>query len=58
MGGDSVLILTEGSEEFVVLRFRSNGNSQTVLTELYTVAVPDDDTPIDKVVVDLLGIFF
>lgn len=50
------LILSESSEQFVVLRFVSNGDAQTVLTKLNTVAVANDNTAVNKVVINLLGI--
>jgi hypothetical protein len=46
------LILAEGSDEFTVLDFCTDGDTETVLTELYASAVSDDDAQIYQIVVD------
>ena len=50
------MILAEGGDEFAVLTLGADGDAEAVLTELYAIAVSDDDALIHEVVVDAVGI--
>ena len=49
-------VLTEGCYQFSVFCLGTDGDAETVLAELYPMAVAHDDALIDQIVVDLRGI--
>ena len=48
--------MTEGGNEFAVLSLGANGDAETVLAELYAMAVTDNDALVHQIIVDLVGI--
>ena len=50
------MILSESCYQFSVFCLRTDGDTQTVLTELYAMAVAHDDAFVHQIVVDLGGI--